>query len=194
MSNGPALRRADKEMTSLEIDGFLRQAYCGRVATISEDGTPYICPLLFVWFEGEIWFHNTSHLGHLLTNIRRQPSVCFETDEPGDAYAYGRFQCDTGLAYRSVIAFGEARVIEEEVSKSRFFDHLMTKYLPEELGRPKSFYPRLGDVTAYAFCPRRLTGKATRLPAKDSLWPLVDRTMSPHAVPPVARRDSVSEN
>jgi uncharacterized protein len=194
VSNGPALRRADKEMPPSEIDDFLRQAYCGRVATIGDNGMPYICPLLFVWHEGEIWFHNTSHPGHLRMNVLRRPSVCFEADEPGDVYAYGRFQCDTGLAYRSVIAFGEVRVVEDATSKARFFDHLMAKYFSEEPGRPKSFYPRLDEVTVYAVRPRRITGKASRLPAKDSLWPLLDRTMSPNAVPPEGQRDPAGQN
>ena len=36
-------------------------------------------------------------------------------------FDYGRFECDTGLAYRSAIAYGRIR-------KSRFFDALLAKY------------------------------------------------------------------
>ena len=140
--------------------------------------------MLFVWRNGEIWFHNTSHTGHLLTNVRQQPHVCFEIDEPGEAFAYGRFQCDTGLAYRSVMAFGKVRITEDSAEKALFFDGLMAKYYGDDPDRPKGFYPRLNDVTVYAVQPERLTGKTTRLPVRESLWPLVDRTMSPKAVPP----------
>ena len=112
VSNEPSLRRADKLMTEGEVDLFLRKAYCGRLATMGHDGFPYICPLLFVWDGAEIWLHGTSHAGHLQTNVRNRPQVCFEVDEPGEVFAYGRFECDTGLAYRSVVAFGSARIVE----------------------------------------------------------------------------------
>jgi hypothetical protein len=62
----------------------------------------------------------------------------------------------------------------------------MSKYHSAEMGRPKGFYPRLGDVTVYALSPERITGKQISLPAKEGRWPAVDKTKSPGAVVPNA--------
>ena len=62
--------------------------------------------------------------GHLRANVDHEPRVCFEIDEPGEVFPYGRFECDTGLAYRSVTAFGRIRVVDDRAQKSGFFDKL----------------------------------------------------------------------
>jgi nitroimidazol reductase NimA-like FMN-containing flavoprotein (pyridoxamine 5'-phosphate oxidase superfamily) len=84
--------------------------------------------LLYVWLNGEIWLHNTGARGHLRANIEHEPRVCFEIDDPGEVFAYGRFECDSSVAYRSVVAFGRARIVEEPQLRTAFFDALMAKY------------------------------------------------------------------
>jgi uncharacterized protein len=177
------MRRADKQMPAERATELLAVAYCGRLATVDVDGAPYICPLLYVWLDGQVWLHNTRALGHMQRNVLHEPRVCFEIDVPGEAFAYGRFQCDTGLAYQSVLVFGRLSVIEDRERKTRFFDALMSKYHPRD-DRPKSFYPRLDDVTVYALTAERISGKETTLPAADALWPALDRTKTPHATAP----------
>ncbi len=158
-------------------------AYCGRLATVGPDGWPYVCPLLYVWMNGEVWVHNTSVRGHLRQNVDHGSKVCFELDEPGEVFPYGRFECDTSVAYRSVIAFGTIRIIAEREQKAAFFDAFMAKYAPGDVGRAKSFYPRLDQVTVYAIAIERITGKETPLPAPENCWPAADYTKSPHAKP-----------
>jgi hypothetical protein len=185
MSQPPTMRRADKQMDPQRATAVLSAAYCGRLATVSGDGGPYICPLLFVWHDGRIWFHTTAARGHLASNIAHDARACFEVDEPGGTFAYGRFLCDTGLAYRSVLVFGRIEVVTACDDKARFFDRFMARYHPEPGGaRPTGFYPRLDEVTVYAMSADRITGKETTLPAVEARWPAVDRTRSPHAVNP----------
>ena len=56
--------------------------------------------------------------------------------EPLKVFDYGRFECDTGLAYRSAIAYGRIRVVDDRVAKIRFFDALLAKYGTGVPGRP----------------------------------------------------------
>jgi nitroimidazol reductase NimA-like FMN-containing flavoprotein (pyridoxamine 5'-phosphate oxidase superfamily) len=116
--------------------------------------------------------------------VDHEPRVCFEVDDAGEVFRYGRFECDTSVAYRSVVAFGRIRVIEDAAQKRAFFDALMAKYADPAWRRPKGFYPRLDQVTVYAIAVERLTGKATPLPAVPARWPAQDLTTSPNAVPP----------
>jgi len=183
MSDAPTLRRADKLMPDEAIEKLLAHGYAGRLATIGADGWPYSVPLLYVWTQAEIWVHNASVVGHLRANVEHDNRVCFEIDEPGEIFAYGRFECDTSVAYRSVIAFGRIRIIEDRAHKAAFFDAFMTKYCARGSDRPQGFYPRLDQVTVYAIAVERITGKETPLPAPEARWPAVDLTKSPNAKP-----------
>jgi nitroimidazol reductase NimA-like FMN-containing flavoprotein (pyridoxamine 5'-phosphate oxidase superfamily) len=136
---------------------------------------------------GEIWVHNTGARGDLRTNVEHEPRVCFEIDDPGEVFAYGRFECDSSVAYRSVIAFGRARIVEEPAQRTAFFDALMAKYGKRDWERPAGFYPRLHQVTIYAIAVERMTGKELRSRAAER-WPAVDRTKSPGAKPPEGLR------
>jgi len=103
-------------------------------------------------------------------------------------FDYGRFECDTGLAYRSAIAYGRIRVLDDSSAKIRFFDALLAKYGTGVPGRPKSFYPRLDAVTVYALSVERVTGKYCPLPPRAEQWPALDRTKSPNALPGASGR------
>lgn len=182
--SSPRLRRADKQMSEPRARELLARAYSGRLATVGANGWPYVVPLLYVWMKGEIYVHNSKARGHLRANVEHCARACFEVDEPGAVFAYGRFECDTALSYASVIVFGSVRVIEDREQKALFCSKLMEKYgraLPE---RPKDFFPRLDHIAVYAMAIDRITGKETTLPASSEQWPARDRTKSPQAIAP----------
>ena len=184
MSALPEVRRADKAMSEEETRALLARGIVGRLATADAAGQPYVMPLLYVWDGREIWLHNAVVAGHLRANIDANPRVCFEVDEPGPVFAYGRFECDTSIAYESAIAFGRIRVVEDRAAKETFCRALMAKYGPGGADRPPGFFPRLGQITVYAVTVDRMTGKRTPLPATAEQWPAIDRTATPNAKPP----------
>src|SRR5215467_3008158 len=143
MSAPPQLRRSEKLMPEQRTLATLDQGFCGRLATIGPDGYPYCVPLLYVVMDGDIYLHNTSAKGHLRTNVEHDSRGCFEMDEPGAVFPYGRFECDTSVAFKSVIAFGRVRVVDDRTIKQRFFEALMEKYGKCETDRPAGFFPRL---------------------------------------------------
>lgn len=184
MSGLPQVRRADKLMTEARAREVLEKGFCGRLASVGEDGWPYCVPLLYVCKEGDIFVHNTRARGHLRSNVDHEPRVCFEVDEPGEVFPYGRFECDSSVAYASVIAFGRIRVVEELAARERFFDALMSKYAKGQWSeRPKGFYPRIDQITLYAIAVERLSGKETPLPEASQRWPALDNTKTPNAKP-----------
>ena len=181
MSGSPQVRRADKVMAEERARETLERGFCGRLATVGEDGWPYCVPLLYVCMDGEVFVHNTRAKGHLRANVDREPRVCFEIDEAGEVFAYGRFECDSTVAYRSVIVFGRIRVVEDLPTRQRFFNALMAKYAKKDWERPKGFYPRIDQITLYAIKIERMSGKETPLPEAVERWPAVDHTKSPNA-------------
>jgi nitroimidazol reductase NimA-like FMN-containing flavoprotein (pyridoxamine 5'-phosphate oxidase superfamily) len=184
MSAPPKMRRDEKSMPVDRTLEILARGFCGRLATIGADGYPYCVPLLYVWMDGEIYVHNTSARGHLRANAEHEARVCFEMDEPGDVFPYGRFECDTSVAFKSVIAFGKIRIIDDRATKQRFFEALMQKYARRGPGRPEGFFPRLDGITLYAITVERMTGKETPLPSSAQQWPALDQTKSPNARAP----------
>jgi uncharacterized protein len=162
MSSGPQLRRVDRSMSVAQAREVLRQGFCGRLATVSEDGSPYCVPLLYVLMDGLLYVHNTADCGHLRANIEYEARCCFEVDEPGQIFNYGRFECDSSIAYRSVIAFGTIQIVADLGVKQRFFEALMEKYGTPDRDRPKGFFPRIGQVTVYEMTIERRAPRAGR--------------------------------
>jgi uncharacterized protein len=184
MSSAPQVRRADKLMAEGRARETLERGFCGRLATVGEDGYPYCVPLLYVWMDGQVYLHNTRVRGHLRANVDHESRVCFEVDESGEPFAYGRFECDSTVAYRSVIVFGRIRVVEDKETKQRFCEGLMAKYAKKDWDRPKGFFPRIDQITVYAVTIERMSGKETPLPEVSQRWPAVDHTKTPNAREP----------
>jgi nitroimidazol reductase NimA-like FMN-containing flavoprotein (pyridoxamine 5'-phosphate oxidase superfamily) len=184
MSRAPAIRRADLAMDKAGMRDLLQTGYCGRLATVGEDGWPYCVPLLYVAMDDCVYLHNAAAGGHLRRNLDHEARACFAIDEPGQVYGYGRYECDTSVSYRSVLAFGSVRVVEQDEEKRRFCTALMEKYGGAIEGRPRDFFPRLDHITVYALAIERLTGKQIPLPAAQAQWPQLDRSKSPDAEAP----------
>jgi uncharacterized protein len=180
------LRRADRVMSDERALDTLRSGYKGHLATVSEDGSPYCIPILYVWMDGEIHVHTTAARGHLRTNIERESRVCFTVDHDQGVFDYGRFECDSGLAYASVVVFGRMRFVEDRQTKQRFCEALIAKYGKPDTRRPRAFYPRLDVITVYVLRAERMTGKEQVLPPMSEQWPAKDRTKTPNARPPQA--------
>jgi nitroimidazol reductase NimA-like FMN-containing flavoprotein (pyridoxamine 5'-phosphate oxidase superfamily) len=181
--SSPQLRRADRVMSEQRACEMLERGFSGQLASMGEDGYPYCIPLLYIWMDGEVYVHTTSAGGHFGANVEREPRVCFELDEPDEVFDYGRFECDSGLAYRSVILFGKIRVVEGGAAKQRFCEALMVKYGKPDTNRPKGFFPRIDMITVYAISVERMSGKELALPAVSDQWPAKDRTKTPNARP-----------
>jgi hypothetical protein len=142
MSTTPTVRRPDKLMPEWRVRKLLEDGYCGRIGTVGTDGRPYVCPLLYVFADGEIWLHTTRARGHLRTNVDHEKRVCFEVDEAGAVFPYGRFECDTSIEYRSVVVFGRIRSYPK--------GHFQDPAHPQSPGRARRVGFRFSDRTAWA--------------------------------------------
>lgn len=142
------LRQQIWAMSPEQTEEFLKQTIVVRVGTVDSEGYPYVVPQLFVYEPGKVWIHQTSATGHLRRNIEFNPKVCLEFDEYGEFFPYGATQCDTVVAYRSVIAFGTLRVVTDPDEKIRFFDQFMIKYAGASWGREEHTYPPDGDISS----------------------------------------------
>ncbi|ANW00146.1 pyridoxamine 5'-phosphate oxidase family protein [Bradyrhizobium icense] len=177
----PTLRRAERLMDGERAVAFVKSAHTGRLATVSEDGYPYCIPLLFVWMDEALYLHGTNAVGHLRQNINHSAKACFELDETGEVFDYGRFECDSGIAYRSVLIFGKIELVSDLDKKQAFCEALMAKYGKPDTTRPKNLFPRIDWISVYRLDVERISGKEQMLPPLQEQWPAQDRTKTPDA-------------
>ena len=111
------------------IRAFLREARVGHIAS-SRDGQPFLNPSTFWFDEGnhQIIFHSNV-AGRVRSNIETNPRVCFEASELGKMLP-SNVALEFSLQFRSVIAFGTARLITDPAEARRVLYGLIQKYFP----------------------------------------------------------------
>jgi nitroimidazol reductase NimA-like FMN-containing flavoprotein (pyridoxamine 5'-phosphate oxidase superfamily) len=123
----------------------LLESEVGRVGTVGPDGTPYITPMHYAYDPGSnrVYLHVSSKKGHLLANLEHSSQVCFEVDEVGELVIQGNDGCAASQSYRSVVCFGEMRVVSDPQEKERISWLLIDKYV-RKTGLSEN--PTLGPV------------------------------------------------
>jgi nitroimidazol reductase NimA-like FMN-containing flavoprotein (pyridoxamine 5'-phosphate oxidase superfamily) len=126
------MRRKQCEITDKqEIEAILRRARVGRLATLGQDGYPYITPVNYVYMGESIYFH-CARQGEKLDNIRNHPKVCFEVDIPlaylDTGYDRAMPVCDVGQFYQSVILRGQAEMVGQPAEKLAALNALMASH------------------------------------------------------------------
>jgi len=129
------------------------------VATVGEDGWPYVVPLIYIYEGGDrLFVHTGSHQGHFERNILQRPQTCIEVAEMGPIHPGRPYACNSSLVYTSVITFGAIHVLDNVAQKSWFFDRVLEKYgAPEWKFEPG--YPRLDRIVLYEQRIEIITGK-----------------------------------
>jgi len=125
------MRRKEQEITDQsEILDIISEARVCRIGLV--DGyTPYVVPVNF-GFKNNIFYFHGAKSGKKIDTLRKNPAVCVEIDileafepaEDGNA-------CDYGFAYRSIIARGTARCIEDPGEKKEALTVIVKKYAPD---------------------------------------------------------------
>ena len=120
------MRRKEKEITAIaEMEEIIGQATVCRVAMADGD-RPYIVPLCFGYEDRTLYFH-TGRKGKKIDILKKNPNVCFEFDHDCRVLPQPD-ACDWGMAYRSVIGYGEASFVTSPEKKRRALDLIMRQY------------------------------------------------------------------
>jgi len=111
------------------IRAFLREAKVGHIAS-ARDGQPFLTPTTF-WFDEahhQIIFHSNV-AGRIRSNIESNFRVCFEASELGKMLP-SNVALEFSLQFRSVVVFGNARLIGDPEEARRVMYGLIHKYFP----------------------------------------------------------------
>jgi uncharacterized protein len=160
------------------IRAFLRQAKVGHIAS-ARDGQPFLNPTTF-WFDEakhQIIFHSNV-TGRIRSNIESNPKVAFETSELGKMLP-ANVALEFSLQFRSVIVFGEARLITNAEEARRVMYGLIHKYFPK-MTAGKEFREitekELKRTSIYAIQIEQWSGKENWKDRADQSdeWPALD--------------------
>ena len=160
------------------IRAFLHDAKVGHIASV-QDGQPFLNPSAF-WFDEvnhQIIFHSNV-AGRIRSNIENNSQVCFEVSEIGKMLP-ANVALEFSLQFRSVIVFGEARLISDPEEARRVMYGLIHKYFPD-MGAGKEFREitdkELKRTSIYAIRIEEWSGKENWKDRADQSdeWPALD--------------------
>lgn len=159
----PEARRKDKQLDEPGVAALLARAEVCRLGFSAAEGLcdyPYVIPLHFAHSEGTIYAHCATK-GLKLDLLRRDPRVCVEVDEMG-GIVRGESPCSFGTRYRSALAFGRARLVDDAAVRRLALSLLTDKYAG--LCAAQWSDEQIEGVAVIAVDLERITGKRSGRP------------------------------
>jgi len=142
----------------------LLECAVGHVGTVGPEGMPYVTPMNYAYDpeSDRVYLHHSPQEGHLLTNLEHSSKACFQVEQAGELIVPGPEACNASQVYRSVVCFGEMRVVTDRQEKERICWLLIDKYMRKP---GLAYEPSLGpveDILGLEFHIQIMTGKERR--------------------------------
>jgi len=120
------MRRQEREIRDeAEIQEILEKGFVCRLG-LYDGQYPYVVPLNYGYRNGCMYFH-CAREGKKTDILKKDGRVCIEVDIDFRVVR-GETPCRWTAKYRSVIGFGSARIIDDEIEKKAGLDVIMTHY------------------------------------------------------------------
>ncbi len=142
------MRRKRQALVPEECTAMLERGTSGVLAVMGDNGYPYAVPLSYVYHDGKIYFHSAKE-GHKIDGIRKNANASFCVIDRDQVMpkAYTTY-------FRSVIVFGQIRILEEEEEIEKAIRALAHKYYPDDCADSRN---RAIQGAWNAFCIIELT-------------------------------------
>lgn len=120
------MRRKKQKLSKEECDRILYNGTSGVLALHGDDGYPYAVPVSYVYDGEKLLFHSAKN-GHKIDAILKNAAASFcviDQDQivPEEYTTY----------FRSIIAFGRIRILEDATEKRSAIEKLAVKYAPDD--------------------------------------------------------------
>jgi nitroimidazol reductase NimA-like FMN-containing flavoprotein (pyridoxamine 5'-phosphate oxidase superfamily) len=151
------MRRQKQQLSDARTREILRRGSSGVLALLGDEDYPYAVPLSYVYDEanGRLYFHSARQ-GHKVDAVRRhgKGSFCVIDRDQVVPEEYTTY-------FRSVIAFGRVRLVEDEEERWAAMELLARRYYPgdTEEHRTHAIGREYKPVQVIALDIAHLTGK-----------------------------------
>ena len=124
MENFRPMRRNGQQLSEEESVDILKNATSGTLALIGDNGFPYAVPISYAYNNGKLYFHSAP-TGHKIDAIKQcnKASFCIIAQDNVLPEKYT-------TEYRSVIAFGNVYIVDNEEEKLFAARLIGNKYYP----------------------------------------------------------------
>lgn len=148
------MRRFKQQLTDCDCVGILRDTTSGVLALCGHDKQPYGVPLSHVYDNGKLFFHSAL-TGHKIDLLRENNKASFTVISQDEIHP------ETYTTYfRSVIAFGSVRIIEDDAEKMQALQLLGRRCNPDDAeGLAKEIAGGFAHCMILEMSISRLTGK-----------------------------------
>lgn len=119
------MRRKKQTLSFEENVEILNRGTSGVLAVSGDDDYPYAVPMSYVYHDHKIFFH-CSQTGHKTDAIAKNDKVSFCVIDQ-DQVVPEKFT----TYFRSVIVFGKARVLDDDMERREAIEILAAKYSPD---------------------------------------------------------------
>ena len=117
-------------LTKEKIDNLLLSTSIGSLATLNNDGSPYVTPVHFLYFNEARYIHglpkgqkidNTVADSRVSMTVYEMESLLLDPNEE---------PCETNTKYESVIVSGKATLVDDKEHKKEVLAEIVKKYTP----------------------------------------------------------------
>ncbi len=119
-----SMRRKELALSEKEAWEIIQQGEIGYMSTVDAEGNPYGVVVNHAADEKAIYFHCAA-TGYKLDAIRSHPRVCFTV-----VGVHQVLPAKMSAYYRSAVAFGSARILEDDGEKRKALRLMMDKFSP----------------------------------------------------------------
>lgn len=152
------MRRKKQELSLENCEKVLERGSSGVLALIGDDDYPYAVPLSYVYTNNKIYFHGAK-VGHKIDAVRKCDKASFCVIDRDEVIAK-----EFTTYFRSVIAFGKVRILEDTEEIRKAIEALAIKYAPQSLPeeRHSAIEKEWNGMAMIEFSIEHMTGKEAR--------------------------------
>lgn len=148
------MRRFRQQLPDEQSIAILQNATSGVLALLGDEDYPYAVPLSYVYIDGKIYFHSAL-AGHKIDAVRKCDKASFCVIAADDVHPK-----EFTTYYRSVIAFGRVRLLEDIEEMRAVMMKLGERYNPGDMqGLQHEMDKDFKRAAVIEFTIEHLTGK-----------------------------------
>ena len=148
------MRRAKQQLSREAAVEILAKNTGGTLALLGDEDYPYAVPMSYVYFDGKLYFHSAD-TGHKIDAVARHEKASFCVIDQ-DLIVPEKYT----TYFRSVIAFGKIRRVEDPEEMGRIATILALKYSPDcEEGIQKEVRSSLHHMAILELTIEHMTAK-----------------------------------
>lgn len=151
------MRRFKQQLSDEEAIAVLKRGKTGVLAVLGDEGYPYTVPINYVYAGGCIYMHSAKR-GHKIDAIRSCGKASFCVIDADDVVPQ-----DYSTNFRSIVAFGQVRILDDEGEMRAALRKLGDKYNP---GHDDALEAEIAHAFAHVavieFSIEHITGKQSK--------------------------------